>query len=141
RRLAQVCAGQLFLAHVVAKPQIPLRSPSTQEDIELSQRVVDRNREVAQQYLQQLQGNEMQGANIRLVVEDDVIAGLHDMVQDEQIDLVALSAHGYSGNAMRRYGSVTTDFMEYDVASLLVIQDLTQEDMQLLEDEMFMPEG
>ncbi len=140
-QLSRACEAQIVLAHVVTKPRIPLRSPSTQEDIELSQKVVDRNREVAVQYLQQLQSNDLQNAETRLVVEDDIIAGLHALVEGEQIDLVTLSAHGYSGNAMRRYGSVTTDFIEYDIAALLVIQDLTQEDMQLLEAEMSMPEG
>ncbi len=140
-QVARACNSQVLLSHIVIRPRIPFRAPSTQEDEELAARVVTRNREAADQYLTQLQANEFHNAEMRLVVEDDVIAGLHEMVESERVDLVVLSAHGYSSSTMRRYGSVTTDFIEYDIAPLLVIQDLTHEDMQLLEDEMFVPEG
>ena len=73
--------------------------------------------------------NRFPQADTRLVDEEDIIAGLHRLVEGKGVDLEVLSAHGYSGNPQRRYGSVTTDFIEYDSAPLLVVQDLRREDI------------
>jgi nucleotide-binding universal stress UspA family protein len=130
-QLAQSCGAQLLLAHIVGMPQMPRRSPLTPEDIELRDRWVARSQELAVKYLEQLQGSSFANAATRLVVSEDVIAGLHHMAEAENADLVVLSAHGYSANPQRRYGSVTSDFIESDAAPLLVIQDLTPEDLRL----------
>lgn len=50
-------------------------------------------------------------------------AELHRMVEQEQIDIVALSAHGYSGNRQWPYGSMVNNFILYGKASLLIVQD------------------
>lgn len=129
-QLSNTCRSEVLLAHIVAMPQLPRRSPPTPDDLELRDRWVARSQELAVKYLEQLQSSSLPAAGTRLEVADDVIAGLHHMAMAENADLVVLSAHGYSANPQRRYGSVTTDFIEYDDAPLLVIQDLTPEDLQ-----------
>jgi hypothetical protein len=46
------------------------------------------------------------------------------VVDREQIDLVALSAHGYSGNSQWPYGSMVNNFILYGKVPLLINQDL-----------------
>jgi nucleotide-binding universal stress UspA family protein len=45
-------------------------------------------------------------------------------VEQEQIDLVAFSAHGYSGKHQWPYGSVVNNFILYSKVPLLIVQDL-----------------
>lgn len=140
-QLAHSCKAQVLLAHIVGMPQMPRRSPPIQEDLELRDKWVARSQENAVKYLEQLQSSSFAYADTRLVVEEDVIAGLHRMVDAEGADLVVLSAHGYSANPQRHYGSVTSDFIEFDNAPLLVIQDLTPADMRLYAAKVQVREG
>ena len=49
---------------------------------------------------------------------------LHRFVAEEQIDLVLLSAHGFSGQAQWPFGSLTQSFIEYGETPLLIVQDM-----------------
>ena len=49
------------------------------------------------------------------------------------MDLVVISAHGYSGNAKWPYGSLTTSFIEYGTTPLLIVQDLAPGEVALSE--------
>ncbi|MFH1524640.1 MAG: universal stress protein, partial [Chloroflexota bacterium] len=51
-------------------------------------------------------------------------AVLHELVEQENIDMVALSAHGYSGNKQWPYGSMVNNFILYSKVPLLIVQDL-----------------
>jgi hypothetical protein len=46
------------------------------------------------------------------------------MGEQEHIDLVTLSAHGYTGNHQWPYGSMVNNFILYGKAPLLIVQDL-----------------
>jgi nucleotide-binding universal stress UspA family protein len=45
---------------------------------------------------------------------------------EEPVDLVVLSAHGYSGSAEWPYGSVALNFIAYGTTPLLIVQDLVE---------------
>jgi nucleotide-binding universal stress UspA family protein len=101
--------------------------PSAHEDLELSNRVVARNREEAGQYLEQVKSRSyLQGIAVQthLIISDHTVAALHQVVERENIDLVTLSAHGYSGKHEWPYGSVVNNFILYGKVSLLIVQDL-----------------
>jgi nucleotide-binding universal stress UspA family protein len=53
------------------------------------------------------------------------MATLHELVAVEDVDLVVLSAHGYSCKTKWPYGSVTASFIDYGTTPLLVVQDLS----------------
>jgi len=59
-----------------------------------------------------------------LIASDNAAVALHQLVEQEQIDLVVLSAHGYSGNHQWPYGSMVNNFIMYGKVSLLIVQDL-----------------
>jgi nucleotide-binding universal stress UspA family protein len=59
-----------------------------------------------------------------LLTSDNAPAALHGHVEQENIDLVALSAHGYSGNNQWPYGSMVNNFILYSKVPLLIVQDL-----------------
>lgn len=123
--LARYAGAELMLATAIARPEMPRRSPLSAEDAELAERVVERNREEAEKYHEQL-GTWLTSDKVtsRLLVGDSAITLLHRLAVEEAVDLVALSAHGYSGDVHRPYGSLVTSFIVYGSSPLLIIQDL-----------------
>ena len=59
-----------------------------------------------------------------MLTSDNAAAALHELADKEGIDMVALSAHGYSGNNQWPYGSMVNNFILYSKVPLLIVQDL-----------------
>ena len=52
------------------------------------------------------------------------------MAEQNNADLVLLSAHGYSCEKKCPYGSVVASFLSYGIAPLLIIQDLPRHELE-----------
>lgn len=129
-RLTRDQQSQLILSHLVTRPEMPRRTPLTDRETDLVNQIVSCNQEDADLYLNQLQSRLPEGAETRLLIADDVTAALHDLVEQEKISLVVLSAHGYSGRTRWPYGSVTLSFIAYGTTPLLIFQDLSRENAE-----------
>jgi nucleotide-binding universal stress UspA family protein len=129
-KLAYQHEAQLIFAHVVQRPEMPRRAPPTHSDLELANQVTERNKQEATKYLEQLKSRLDLDAEVHLVVSDRVAATLHELVESEEIDLVLLSAHGYSGESRWPYGSVTVSFIAYGTTPLLILQDLPLDEVE-----------
>jgi nucleotide-binding universal stress UspA family protein len=126
-QLAHVHKPAIHLVHVVQTPEMARQMPLAHEDVELSTRVVMRNREEAGRYLEQVRSRSyLEGIDVQthLITSDHTAEALHQMVEREQIDMVTLSAHGYSGKHQWPYGSVVSNFILYGKVSLLIVQDM-----------------
>ncbi len=126
-QLAHVHKPTIHLVHVVQTPEMARQMPPAHEDIDLSNRVVARNREEAGHYLEQVKSrSNLQGIDVQthLITSDHIAAALHQIVEQQQIDMVTLSAHGYSGKHQWPYGSVVSNFILYGKVSLLIVQDM-----------------
>lgn len=134
--LARFHESQLLLAHVVHRPEIPRRASPTREEINLANQLAEYNRLEASKRLEQLQSELPLDVQTHLLVSDSVAATLHEMVKREQVDLVVLSAHGYSGETKWPYGSVALNFIAYGATPLLIVQDLSQDELQVTQAEM-----
>ena len=133
-RLAQYYKSRLTLGTVVQRPEILQRSPLSKADAALVNGVAEKNRQWATHYLQQLQTQfSMAGIDLqtRLAISDHPIAALHDMVEQEQADLVLLVAHGQGGTGRYPYGSMATSFIAFGNTSLMIMQDLSDEEIHL----------
>jgi len=128
--LARSHDAQILLVHVVRRPEMPRRTPPTDGDVELADRIVERNRAEAIQYLDQLRSRLSGDIQARVLVSDHVAATLHELVDQEKIDLVLLTAHGYSAQTRWPYGSVVSGFITYGTTSLLIVQDLPQDKIE-----------
>ncbi len=130
-QLARFHQSQVHLVQVVQKPELARQMPLTKDDIELSNRLVARNQQEAQNYLEQVRSRSyLEGisVHVNLITSDSTAAELHHLVELEQISLVAMSAHGYSGNHQWPYGSIANNFMLYGKSHLMIIQDLPAKD-------------
>lgn len=126
-QLANFHKSQIHLVQAIQAPEMARQMPPARKDIELSNRVVERNREEAERYLEQLKSRSvLEGITVQthLIASDNAAVALHQLAEQEQFDLVALSAHGYSGNHQWPYGSMVNNFILYGKASLLIVQDL-----------------
>jgi nucleotide-binding universal stress UspA family protein len=127
RTLARFHEAQILLTHVVKRPELPRRTPPSREDVELAERLVERNRKEAIQYLNDLRSQFSVELQARVLVSDHIAATLHELVEQEKIDLVVLSAHGHSGLTRWPYGSVVMSFITFGTTPLLIVQDLPQD--------------
>ncbi len=135
-KLTRLHDAKILLASVVRRPETPRSTPLSREDLELCDRITERNREEAEKHLELLQSRLDANVETRLVVGDDVAASLHELASKENVDLVALSAHGYSGKTKWTYGGVTNTFINYGNTPLLIVQDFAREQMELTEAEI-----
>ena len=122
--------SQLLLAHVVHRPEMVRRTPPTQQDIELADRLTERNRLEAAKYLEQVRSWQSRNVQTQVLVSDNAAAALHELAERENVDLVVLSAHGYSGGTKWPYGSMTLSFIAYGTTPLLVVQDLSPDELE-----------
>jgi nucleotide-binding universal stress UspA family protein len=125
--LARFHNSQIHVVHVVKTPEMARQMPLSHEDVELSDRIVTRNREEAVHYLDHLRlHSSLEGIDVQthLLTSDNAPATLHELAEKEGIDMVALSAHGYSGNTQWPYGNMVNNFILYSKVPLLIVQDL-----------------
>lgn len=125
--LAAQDASQILLAHVVRMPEMPRRAPPSREDQELAHALTERNRLEVSRYLEELLARLSMPAEVRLLVDEHVAATLQQLALEEKVDLVLLSAHGYSGGTRWPYGSLPTSFIMYGNTPLLIVQDLPRQ--------------
>jgi nucleotide-binding universal stress UspA family protein len=125
--LARAYEAQILVAHVVRRPEMPRRMPLSNEDSELADQLVERNRAEAVSYLENVSSRLPTDVETRLLVSDRVSSTLHELVDNEGVDLVLLSAHGYSAETRWPYGSVVISMVAYGTTPLLIMQDVAQD--------------
>jgi nucleotide-binding universal stress UspA family protein len=109
---------------------MPRRLPPTAEDAELADRVVRRNQEEASSYLDELRSLMPSSVRGYVLLGTHVPATLHQLADEEGVDLVVLSAHGYSGGNRFLYGGVVISFVLYGSTPVLIVQDVPVGEMQ-----------
>lgn len=132
-RLSKYYQSELILGTVIRLPELFQRFPPSDEDQELIRRISNRNQEIAERYFDQLSSQfSFQGINVRtrLATSDNVPLALHNMVKRVKADLALLVAHGRSAKGRWPYGSAVTSFISYGTTSLLVVQDLSIEEIE-----------
>jgi nucleotide-binding universal stress UspA family protein len=120
----------LLLVHVLQPPEMPHRTPLASEDLHLIEKVIERNRSEIIQYLQELETRVDCQVESRLLISENVAISLQKIIDEENIDLVILTAHGYSGEDRWPYGSTVVNLISYGSVPLLVFQDLTPENIK-----------
>ncbi|HQY94794.1 MAG: universal stress protein [Caldilinea sp.] len=123
-RLAQQHNAELFLVHGVVMPELFQQAPLGSEHRALIEKVVEYNKRQAESYLQGLSQRISGLPKTYVLTSDDVAESLHRFIDEHNIDLVVLSAHGRSGKHAWPYGSVTSGFITYGTTHLLIVQDL-----------------
>jgi nucleotide-binding universal stress UspA family protein len=131
--LAQYHNSQLILEAVIERPQSIGHLPPSDQDMELLNKFVERNSQAASHYLNQLVAQfAMKEIKIttHVSIGDNAISVLHDLAEEANADLVLLAAHGSTGERRWPYGSVATSFIAYGNTSLMIMQDLSEDEIR-----------
>jgi nucleotide-binding universal stress UspA family protein len=125
-RLASEFGADLLLAHIVSEP-LPTGLLAASENIELARALASRLEASAGRYLDKLKqqiSNEVATVRTRVARHPNQRQCLLDMIQQEAIDLIVLSAHGAACDSGSTFGSMTSYLLAHSSASVFALQDL-----------------
>jgi nucleotide-binding universal stress UspA family protein len=96
------------------------------EDLKLAHQLTEHRRAEAIRYLQRMRTQTGVDVETRLLVSDSPTVALHDLIEQEQVDLMVMSAHGYSAKAEWPCGSLAINFLTSGTTPLLIVPDLPE---------------
>jgi nucleotide-binding universal stress UspA family protein len=126
-RLASTLDAELVLGHVVPRPDLLQRLPTSDRDLELATELTEHNRERAEAYLGQVrQRLQRQGVRVDARTSSDAnpARGVETMADDVDADLILLCAHGATCQRGDVYGTVPSRLLTSLRRPTWVIQDL-----------------
>jgi nucleotide-binding universal stress UspA family protein len=116
---------KLILAGVIRPPEVPIPEPYPVEIAQLAEQLMQVSRQAVNNYLSEINTRLSVDGEICVIENTSVSSAIQDLAtHDEDIDLVVLCAHGYTGQATWPYGSVARNYMEHGTKPVLVIQDI-----------------
>jgi nucleotide-binding universal stress UspA family protein len=122
---------KLILAAVIKPPELPIPEPYPVEIEQLSERLMLVSRQAVSNYLNEMKERLSVECETCMVENNSVSSAIQELASQEQnIDLVVLCAHGYTGQSTWPYGSVARNYMEHGTKPVLVIQDVLRSQVQ-----------
>lgn len=119
--------AELWLAMALAPLRILQPHTLTQEDKAALTRLSERNYAEATHYLNQLAEQITPRPTTHVVPGASTAETLLDFGEQNEIDLVIMPAHGYSGESPHTYDSVAAHFIRYGSIPLFIVQDLNRD--------------
>lgn len=131
KSISDVQNSIVYLTHIVEEPILPRQTPLSDEDRGLINKLITVNKAEAEKYFQSLK-TQFNDKNVITIIKSSkkTTVALHNIIDREQIDLVLLSAHGYSGENRWPYGKIALNFIAYGTTPLIIIQDLSKEEIE-----------
>ncbi len=130
KSIGAVQHAKIYLTHIVEEPILPNQTPLSKEDRDLIKRLTEIKVNEAERYLSMIK-EQFDEIDIQTIIETSskTNIALHDIVERDEIDLVLMSAHGYSGENRWPYGNITLNFIAYGTTPLIIIQDLSEDEI------------
>jgi nucleotide-binding universal stress UspA family protein len=128
--LACAHSSEILAAHVVRQPELPRRTSASREDLLLVNQLTKRNQDEAIKYLKDLKSRIDILIQTKLEVSPSISRSLHQIAEENDVDLTIISAHGYSGDTRWPFGSVGLGFIVYGSTPLLILQDLPTNEIE-----------
>lgn len=122
--------ASLLIAAVIRPPELPLPAPYPEEIQQQMTSFLQLSRSAVENYLKELQARTAVHTEVRVVENSNIATAIHDLAEQEDVDLVVLCAHGQTGRFKWPYGSVTRNYIEHGVKPVLVIQDVPREQLR-----------
>ena len=114
----------LFLAAVIRPPELPIPEPFPIEISQLTEKLLGLSRQAVERYLYEMKERLPVECDTCVVESTSVPSAIQELAEQEEVDLVILCAHGYSGQVNWPYGTVTRNYIEHGTKPLLVVQDV-----------------
>jgi nucleotide-binding universal stress UspA family protein len=118
---------KLILAAVIKPPELPIPEPYPGEIEQLANQLIVVSRYAVKNYLNEMKERLSVDCETCVLENISVSSAIQELAnQEEDIDLVILCAHGYTGQSTWPYGSVARNYMEHGAKPVLVIQDVSR---------------
>ena len=114
----------LILATVIRPPEIPIPESHGEEAQNLITQLMQLTRDSVRAYLDRIKQQFPFPSEIRIVEHLSVSKALQGLVEEENIDLIIMAAHGHTGQHHYPYGSVAREMLEFGARPILIIQDI-----------------
>lgn len=131
-RIASTHGAEILLVHVVQEP-LPTALLTSDEAIQVARNLAELLESGATRYLDRLKSqleHEVKAVRTRVVRDANARQRLVTISQEEQSDLIVLSAHGSACDSGRSFGSVTAYLLTHATVPLLVLQDLPEQEVR-----------
>jgi nucleotide-binding universal stress UspA family protein len=116
---------KLILAAVIKAPELPIPDPYPDEIAQLSEQLMQVSRQAVSYYMNEVKKRQSIECETFVVENNSVSSAIQKLAsQEENIDLVVLCAHGYTGQSTWPYGNVARNYIEHGTKTVLVIQDV-----------------
>lgn len=115
---------KLILAAVIRPPEVPIPEPVPVEISQLTQQLLQVSRQAVDKYFNEMKERLPVDCETCVVESAGVASAIQKLADEEDIDMVVLCAHGYSGKVNRPYGTVARNYIEHGTKPVLVIQDV-----------------
>jgi len=117
--------SRLTLLAVIKSPELPIPEPYPVEIEQLTEQFVQVSQQAASVYLNEMKERLPVECEVLIVENNSVSTAIHELAtSEEDIDLVVLCAHGYTGQVTWPYGSVARNYIEHGTKPVLIIQDV-----------------
>lgn len=129
--ISDVQNSKMILTHVVEEPCVPCQTPLSDDEQAVIEKLNEINYKEAKEYLAQIK-EQLDEENVEMIIrgsQKPTIA-LHEMIESEEIDLVLLCAHGFSGDNRWPYGKVALHFIAFGTTPLIILQDLSRDEIE-----------
>lgn len=114
----------LLLTTVIRPPEMPIPEPYSQEVEALMNKLIQLSQKSVQEYLIRIKSQLSVPSEIRMIEHHSVPEALHKLAKEEDIDLIIIAAHGYTGQYHYPYGSVARNMLDFGAKPILIIQDV-----------------
>lgn len=116
---------ELILLQVISVPDMPRRMPVTQEEHATREKFVENNRRAAEAYLEEMARQLQNGIKVksRLEVTRNQAECICASAAEEDVDLIAISAHDWQSGMQRVTGNLCQTVMCQSPVPVLVLQD------------------
>lgn len=131
--VAKFYDATLLLVNIIRQPEIVCRTPASEKENNLVKELCNINQEHVEKYFSQLCSQlNHQGVDVQkeIRISKTLSRELHDLMEDQEVDLVMLTAHGMTGSHKWPYGNLATGFIIYGTKPLLILQDLDPEEIE-----------
>jgi len=130
-QVAAMMRGQkveMILLETIAVPEMPRRMPITREEHATLEKFIDNNRRAAQVYLEEMARQLQNGikVSVRLDVAPDQADCICATAANENVDLIAISAHDWQSGRQRVTGNLCQSVMCSSPVPVLVLQERTE---------------
>ncbi len=114
---------KLVLAHVVQRPGVLGWAMLADDTRKLTEHFIEHIWSVAERYLEQIHERQSSDTISILVQADNTAIELEHIAEQNQVDLILVSAHGVAANPMRPFGDTVNSILNYCNQPVLIYQD------------------